>query len=49
MRLNAEEKQSLVSRYHAGESVTEICADGVRSFIWWGRERPRRSRLCPHL
>ena len=27
MRLNAEEKQALVSRYHAGESVAGICAD----------------------
>lgn len=27
MRLNAEEKQALVSRYHAGESAAEICAD----------------------
>lgn len=38
MRLNAEEKQSLVSRYHAGESVAEICADtGVArsAFYTW--------------
>lgn len=38
MRLNAEEKQSLVSRYHAGESVAEICADtGVArsTFYTW--------------
>lgn len=27
MRWNAEEKQSLVARYRAGESVAEICAD----------------------
>ena len=27
MRLSTEEKQSLVSRYHIGESVAEICAD----------------------
>lgn len=27
MRLSTEEKQSLVARYHAGESATEICAD----------------------
>lgn len=27
MRLSAEEKRTLVSRYHAGESVAEICAD----------------------
>lgn len=27
MRLSTEEKQSLVSRYHTGESVAEICAD----------------------
>lgn len=26
MRLSTEEKQSLVARYHAGESVAEICA-----------------------
>ena len=26
MRLSTEEKQSLVARYHAGESVVEICA-----------------------
>lgn len=26
MRLSAEEKRTLVSRYHAGESVAEICA-----------------------
>lgn len=38
MRLNAEEKQSLVSRYHAGESVAEICTDtGVArsTFYTW--------------
>ena len=27
MRLSTEEKQTLVACYHAGESVTEICAD----------------------
>ena len=27
MRLSAEEKGALVARYHAGEAVTEICAD----------------------
>ena len=27
MRLRTEEKRTLVSRYHAGESVAEICAD----------------------
>ena len=27
MRLSIEEKQTLVARYHAGESVAEICAD----------------------
>lgn len=27
MHLSTEEKQALVSRYQAGESVTEICAD----------------------
>lgn len=27
MRLSTEEKQSLVARYHAGDSVAEICAD----------------------
>lgn len=27
MRLSTEEKQSLVARYHAGESAAEICAD----------------------
>lgn len=27
MHLSTEEKQSLVSRYHTGESVAEICAD----------------------
>ena len=26
MRLNIEEKQKLVARYHVGESVAEICA-----------------------
>ncbi len=30
MYLSAEEKQALVSRYHAGESVAEICADTAR-------------------
>ena len=27
MRMSTEEKQSLVARYRAGESVAEICAD----------------------
>lgn len=27
MRLSIEEKQTVVSRYQAGESVTEICAN----------------------
>ena len=27
MRLSKEEKQSLVARYRAGESVAEICAN----------------------
>lgn len=27
MCLSTEEKQSLVARYYAGESVAEICAD----------------------
>lgn len=38
MRLSTEEKQSLVARYHTGESVTEICADtGVArsTFYTW--------------
>ena len=38
MYLSAEEKQALVSRYHAGESVAEICADtGVArsTFYTW--------------
>ena len=38
MRLSIEEKRSLVARYHAGESVTEICADvGVArsTFYTW--------------
>lgn len=38
MRLSIEEKQSLVSRYHAGESAAEICADvGVArsTFYTW--------------
>ena len=40
MYLSAEEKQALVSRYHAGESVAEICADtGVArsTFYTWIR------------
>ena len=38
MRLSTEEKQSLVARYHDGESVMEICADaGVArsTFYTW--------------
>lgn len=38
MRMSTEEKQSLVARYHAGESVAEICADaGVArsTFYTW--------------
>lgn len=38
--ISAEEKQALVSRYHAGESVAEICADtGVArsTFYTWIR------------
>lgn len=27
MRISIEEKQTLVARYRAGESVAEICAD----------------------
>ena len=27
MRISIEEKRSMVARYRAGESVTEICAD----------------------
>lgn len=27
MRLSVEEKRALVTRYHAGEAVAEICAD----------------------
>ena len=41
MRLSIEEKQSLVARYHAGESVAEICADvGVArsTFYTWLKE-----------
>lgn len=26
MRMNAEEKKKLIARYHAGESVAEICS-----------------------
>ena len=38
MRISIEEKQSLVARYQAGESVAEICADtGVprSTFYTW--------------
>ena len=38
MRISIEEKQSLVARYRAGESVAEICADsGVArsTFYTW--------------
>lgn len=38
MRLSIEEKQALVARYQAGESVAEICADtGVArsTFYTW--------------
>lgn len=38
MRLSTEEKQSLVARYHAGETVAELCADaGVArsTFYTW--------------
>ena len=38
MRISIEEKRSLVARYRAGESVTEICADsGVprSTFYTW--------------
>lgn len=43
MYLSAEEKQALVSRYHAGESVAEICADtGVaRSTLYNDHNRLR--------
>ena len=38
MRISIEEKQTLVARYRAGESVAEICADsGVArsTFYTW--------------
>ena len=38
MRLSTEEKHTLVTRYHTGESVAEICADaGIArsSFYTW--------------
>ena len=41
MRLSIEEKQSLVSRYHAGESAAEICADvGVARSTFYSWLKP---------
>lgn len=41
MRLRTEEKRTLVSRYHAGESVAEICADtGVARSTFYSWVKP---------
>ena len=43
MRLNTEEKQSLVTRYHLGESVAELCADaGVARSTFYTWIKPHR-------
>ena len=47
MRLSTEEKQTLVSRYHTGESVAEICADtGIANGDFFSSEKkvPRKNK-----
>lgn len=45
MRLSTEEKQSLVSRYHTGESVAEICADtGIARSTFYSWIKPYSSK-----
>lgn len=46
MRLSTEEKQSLVSRYHTGESVAEICADkGIARSTFYSWIKPYSVRI----
>lgn len=52
MRLSIEEKQTLVTRYHAGESVAEICADtGITrsTFYTWLKLYKTTTRVAGHV